>query len=159
MHGGNQLTLYTVRQGFWIVGGRNLVKNIIRQCVTCVRERATIVEQLMGILPDFRTTHCRLFTHTVDYAGPFQIRFAPGRGNKSYKGYVALFIYCATRAIHLELVSDYTSQGVLAAYQRFVSYRGMPAHLHSINGTTFQGADRELRLNLTRLCRDPDSRS
>ena len=54
--------------------------------------RATIVEQLMGSLPEFRTTHCRPFTHTgVYYAGPFHIRFAPGRGNKTYKGYIALF--------------------------------------------------------------------
>ena len=38
MHSDNQLALYTLRQVFWIFGGRNLVKNIIRQCMTCVRE-------------------------------------------------------------------------------------------------------------------------
>ena len=142
LHGGIQLNLYTLRQGFWITGGRNLVKGLIRHCVICVRQRATVVQQLMGSLPDFRTITCRPFTHSgVDYAGPFQIRFAPGRGQRSYKGYVVLFICCVTRAIHLELVSDYTSQGFLAAYKRFISHRGMPAHLYSDNGTTFQGAD------------------
>ncbi|XP_033221155.1 uncharacterized protein LOC117175554 [Belonocnema kinseyi] len=157
MHGGNQLTLYTLRQGFWIIGGRNLVKSIIRRCVTCVRERAAVAAHLMGSLPDFRTTNSRPFTHTgMDYAGPFQIRFAPGRGHKIYKGYIVLFVCCDTRVIHLELVSDYTSQGFLAAYQRFVSRRGMPAHLYSDNGTTIQDADRELRQNLKKLRRDSD---
>ena len=47
----------------------------------------------------------------------------------------------------------------MAAYQRFVSRRGMLAPLNSDNGTTFQGANRELRLNLTRLRRHPDLRN
>ncbi|XP_033225951.1 uncharacterized protein LOC117178637 [Belonocnema kinseyi] len=32
----------------------------------------------------------------------------------------------------------------------------MPVHLYSDNGTTFLGADRDLRHNLTQLRRDPD---
>ena len=111
----------------------------------------------MGSLPDFCTIKCRTFTHSgVNYAGPFQIHFAPCRGQKSYKGYVVLFVCCVIRAIHLELVSDYTSQGFLAAYKRFISRREMPAHLYSDNGTTFQGADQELRENLVQLRKDPN---
>ena len=65
------------------------------------------------------------------------VHYAPGRGNKSHKTYVALFICCCTRAVHLELVSDYSSAAFLAAFQRFSSRRGRPAHLYNDNGTTF----------------------
>ncbi|XP_033221110.1 uncharacterized protein LOC117175512 [Belonocnema kinseyi] len=134
-----------------------LVNCLIRHCVIFVRQRAKVVQQLMGSLPDFRTVNCRPFTHSgVDYAGPFQIRFAPGRGQRSYKGYVALFVCCVTRAIHLELVSDYTSQSFLLAYKRFIARRRIPAHIYSDNGTTFQGADRILRENAAQLRRDPN---
>ncbi|XP_033227954.1 uncharacterized protein LOC117179881 [Belonocnema kinseyi] len=108
MHGGIQLSLYTFRQALWIIGSELWLR----------------VQQLMGSLPDFRTTTCGPFTHTgLGYAGPFSVRFAPGRGQKRYKGYVALFICCVARAIHLEFVSDYTSQGFLAAYQCFIARR------------------------------------
>lgn len=42
------------------------------------------------------------------------------------------------------LVSDYTSDGFLAALRRFVSRRGLPSNLYSDNGTNFQGSDKIL---------------
>lgn len=72
------------------------------------------------------------------------VRTAPGRGHKSQKAYIALFIYMPTKAIHIELVSDYSTSAFIAAFQRFVARRGMPKSMYSDNGTTFQGADKEL---------------
>ncbi|XP_033214104.1 uncharacterized protein LOC117171156 [Belonocnema kinseyi] len=109
----------------------------------------------MGSLPNFRTTLSRPFTHTrVDYAGPFNVRVSPGRGQKSYKCYVALFVCCVSRAIHLELVSNYYCEAFLAAYNRFTNRCGLPAHMYSDNGTTFQGAERDLRNCLLNLRKD-----
>jgi hypothetical protein len=42
-------------------------------------------------------------------------------------------------------VSDLTTTAFLLAYRRFVSRRGLCAELYSDNGTTFVGADAELR--------------
>jgi len=81
----------------------------------------------------------------VDYAGPFGIIPFVGRGQRILKHYVALFTCLATKEIHLEIVEDYTTAGFLAAFRRFVSRRGLPAHMYSDNGTNFHGADRELR--------------
>ncbi|KAJ0169352.1 hypothetical protein K1T71_015236 [Dendrolimus kikuchii] len=50
----------------------------------------------------------------------------------------------ATKAIHIEVVSDLTTQGFLAAFKRFVSRRGYCSNLWSDNGTNFVGASREL---------------
>ena len=111
----------------------------------------------MGSLQNFQTTPCRPFTRTgVDYAGPFNVRVSPGRGQKRYKGYVAIFVCCVTRAIHIEFVSEYTSEAFLAACQRFKNRRGLPAHIYSDNGTTFQGAEKELRHCLLSLRKDKD---
>ncbi|CAH2091441.1 unnamed protein product [Euphydryas editha] len=105
----------------------------------------------MGQLPDARLTPDRPFKSSgVDFTGHINIRFSPGRGSKCYKGYVCLFICMATRAIHLEAVSDLTAVGFIAAFRRFVSRRGLCQHLYSDNGTNFVGADRELRLMFNR---------
>lgn len=42
LHAGVQLTLATVRQDYWILKARTIVKQTIHQCITCVRERAKI---------------------------------------------------------------------------------------------------------------------
>ena len=56
-----------------------------------------------------------------------------------------MFICFATRAIHLELVTDQTTEAFLAALDRFVSRRGLPLHLYSDNGSNFVGARNQLK--------------
>ena len=101
----------------------------------------------MGNLPAARTAPARPFTNAgVDYAGPFQIRAMKGRGHKSYKGYIALFVCFSTRAVHLEVVEDLQSDTFISAFRRFVGRRGVCRNLFSDNATTFQGADKELKI-------------
>jgi len=61
-----------------------------------------------------------------------------------------------TKALHLELVSDYSASAFIAAYNRFVSRRGLPSAIYSDNGTTFQGADRELASSYRTAVTYPD---
>ncbi|XP_070850488.1 uncharacterized protein [Drosophila suzukii] len=49
-----------------------------------------------------------------------------------------------TSAIHLELVTDLTTETFLAALRRFISLRGKCSKIYSDNGTNFIGAKRSL---------------
>jgi len=159
LHGGVQLVLRTLRQRYWLLGGRNSVKNCIRKCVTCTRFAARLSSQCMGDLPAPRVTPSSPFTHAgVDYAGPFSVLPFVGRGQRTLKVYVALFICLATKAVHLELVEDYSTPGFLASFHRFTSRRGMPRHLYSDNGTNFQGASNELNRHFKSLAKDSNLR-
>ncbi|XP_018398673.1 PREDICTED: uncharacterized protein LOC108776525 [Cyphomyrmex costatus] len=80
----------------------------------------------------------------VDYAGPISTKDRKGRGDRTYKSYICLFVCLTTKAIHLELVSDLTTEGFILALRRFVARRGMPNKISSDNGTNLVGAHSEL---------------
>lgn len=146
LHGGPQLMLNYLRSKFWILRGREKVKRYYRECVTCTRYAQRKNNPFMGQLPAVRVKPTKPFKSSgVDFTGHINIRFSPGRGSKSYKGYICVFICMCTRAIHLEAVSSLTSEGFIAAFRRFISRRGHCQDLYSDNGTNFVGADKELR--------------
>ena len=70
------------------------------------------------------------------------------------KGYGAIFTCLVTRAIHLELVSDMTTDRFFMAFRRFISIYGQPRYVRSDNGKNFIGAARELKLMLNRWQND-----
>ena len=57
---------------------------------------------------------------------------------------LALFVSLAVKAVHLEVVSDLTSESFIAKLRCFIARRGYPSLIWSDNGTNFVGADREL---------------
>lgn len=135
LHGGAQLTLAALRQRYWILGGRQRVKAHIHHCVTCLRWRAAPGQQLMGDLPACRVTPARPFLQVgLDYAGPFTLLASRGRGQRTHKGYVAVFLCLTTRAVHLEAVSDYSTEAFLAALRRFTSRHYPQRLMHQFRG-------------------------
>jgi hypothetical protein len=152
MHAGVQNTLAAVRQKYWPIAGRNVVRQIIHQCVKCYRTKPTPFVELMGNLPSDRVTPARPFIHCgLDYLGPLQVKQFRGRGKKTMKCYVVVFICLATKAIHLELVYDYTTESFLNALKRMMARRGKVKRLMSDNGSNFVGANRALQSILKSL--------
>lgn len=146
LHGGPQLTASLLRREYWIVRERDAVRHRIHRCIICHRHRATTAQQLMGSLPSAKVRRTqRPFLHTgVDYCGPFDLRASKGRGQKSYKGYVSVFVCLTTKAVHIECVDGLTTDAFLAVFHRFVSRRGLPSDMYSDNGTNFVGAAKEI---------------
>lgn len=56
-----------------------------------------------------------------------------------------MFVCMATKAIHIELVSDLTTEMFLNALKRFISRRGKRNSILSDNGKNFLGASNALR--------------
>uniref|UniRef100_A0A2A4K9T0 Integrase catalytic domain-containing protein n=1 Tax=Heliothis virescens TaxID=7102 RepID=A0A2A4K9T0_HELVI len=141
LHGGARLTLAYLRLKYWIIGGNRTIKKELRQCIRCHRFKPHRNMQLMSDLPRERVTPSRPFTNTgVDFTGHVDIKINKGRGVKTCKAYIAIFICMVTKAVHLELVSDLTTQTFLAAFKRMCARRGTPKHMFSDNGTNFVGA-------------------
>ena len=156
LHAGIQSTLYMARTQYWIIGARSATRTIVHHCIVCARDRAKIETQLMGDLPTPRVTPSRPFTHTgIDYAGPYLARSSSGRGIKSHKAWISVFVCFAVKAIHLELVHDYSTASFIAAFRRFVARRRIPTDVYTDNGTNFRGADRELSQAFRKLQNDP----
>lgn len=145
-HTGIQSTLYILRQKFWLPDGRNQVRKIIRKCMRCFRFTANTVEYKMGNLPPARVRGTVPFTNTgIDFCGPFFIKERKYRNRTRIKAYVCVFVCMTIKAIHLEVVSDLSTDGFIAALRRFIARRGMPEHIYSDNGTNFVGAKNQLK--------------
>lgn len=69
--------------------------------MVCTRYNAKSPEVIIGSLPIQRIQPSPPFHIVgVDYCGPFQLKDKEGRGNKTIKGYISLFICLATKAVH-----------------------------------------------------------
>ncbi|XP_055584966.1 uncharacterized protein LOC129737833 [Uranotaenia lowii] len=146
MHIGQRSMLAVVRQQFWPLRAKSIIRNVIHHCIPCYRQRPQRASQLMGDLPHYRVQKTHPFeTVGIDFAGPFYIKsLASIRKPVLTKGYVCVFVCMATRALHLEPVSNLTTEAFLGCLQRFVSRRGLPMKILSDNATNFIGATNEL---------------
>lgn len=144
LHVGPAGLLATIRQRFWLTNARSTIRKVTRSCLTCFRTNPSDVTQLMGELPKQRVLPSFPFSITgVDYAGPILVKQGTYRP-KQIKAYIAVFVCLTTKAIHLELVSELTTNAFLAALRRFVGQYGVPSEIHSDNGTNFHGSKNEL---------------
>ena len=156
LHAGVQTTLYALRRRYWPIDGRSQVWKAVKRCIRCCRAHPPPVNYVMGNLPQARITESRPFTNVgVDYCGPFFIKEKRHRNRNRIKAYVAVFVCLAVKAVHLELVSDLTSEAFIAALRRFIARRGFCVNIYSDNGTNFVGANNNLR-ELQQLLRSDD---
>lgn len=145
LHAGPRLILSSLQQNFWIISGYRQVKKVISKCIICFKHKAKCSEQLMGSLPEKRVSRARVFQNVgIDFCGPFLIKQSRIRKSITSKCYIALFICFAVKAIHMELLSDLTTENFLAAFKRFISRRGRPSTIFCDNGATFKGAKNQL---------------
>ncbi|GFT70549.1 integrase catalytic domain-containing protein [Trichonephila clavipes] len=107
----------------------------------------------MGNLPSERVTPSAPFLNSgVDFCGPFQIKFKNQRKGIFSKVYVAIFVCLATKVIHLEAVTDLTTEAFIAALKRLCARRGRISTLFSDNATNFKGAAAELNRFIKLIC-------
>ncbi|XP_054085128.1 uncharacterized protein LOC128921440 [Zeugodacus cucurbitae] len=143
LHAEHRLMQQIVRQEYYIPRLKPKIKKCIFMCKICTMHKQKMRTQIMAAIPPERCNFALPFTITgVDFAGPFQIKASMLRSPTLMKGYVAVFVCFTTKAVHLELCTNLTTEAFLAAFARFVGRRGFPSKIMSDNGKTFIGAQR-----------------
>ena len=112
-HGSTNFTFSCLRERFWLQKGSSLMRKVIQSCLNCKRNNAKCEQQVMADLPSARLQiFDPPFTHSgVDYFGPFQVK----QGRSTVKRYMCVFTCMTTRAVHLELATDMTTDCFLNA--------------------------------------------
>jgi len=77
----------------------------------------------------------------VDFTGALYVKEHVGE----CKAYICLFTCASTRAIHLEIVTDLSTETFLLAFRRFCSRRSLPSVILSDNASTYLAAAEELK--------------
>lgn len=150
---GTNQTLSALSARFWIMCGREEIREWENECAACKRQRAKAANQIMAPLPEIRLKlPLHAFSRTaVDYAGPFTTIIGRGRRQKRY---LCLFTCLTSRAVHLEMAYGMDTDSFLNAFYRMVNRRGFPKEVLSDNGGNFVGANRELKELLLALDKD-----
>ena len=142
-HAGRTTTIHHIRkQGFWVIGFRRVVGHTIKHCSHCIRSHGKTMTQRMSDLPSERTSETLPFHCCgLDCFGPFQVKDA----RKTLKRYGLIITCLSTRAVHIELLDDMTTDAFLNALRNVIAIRGNIRYIRSDRGTNFVGASRELR--------------
>lgn len=140
MHNGVKDTLTKVRSKFWIVKGRNFIKSNIHNCVLCWSFKSKSYRNPPPPpLSTSRVSEDPPFLYTgVDFAGPLYVKEC--RSTESKKVWICLYTCCATRAVHLDNVSDMSAQTFIQSLKRFYARRGLPRQFVSDNSKTLKAA-------------------
>ena len=159
-HCGPSLLLCNTGNKIHVLGARRLSRDICSQCVTCRRAAPSPVPQRLGELPPARSQADQpAFSNTgLDFAGPFTIKQGYTRKPVKIDAFICIFVCLATKAVHLEVVSDLTTSAFTACLHRFVSRRNCPRTIQCDNGLNFVGARNEL-YNLYKFLAEEDNDS
>lgn len=133
-HAGTNIVMKNLREKFWILRCRKIIRSVINKCVVCRRYMVKGLEAPSTSLPENRVRDATSFEVTgIDYAGPLFLA-------KDRKAYICLFTCAVYRAVHLELVTSLSTEEFLEAFRRFIARRGRPSIVYSDNGKNFVGA-------------------
>ena len=114
LHAGPLLISGSLGRRYHIVGGRRAIHSVSRRCVICRRRSLRPQPPLMGQLPSERVTPDLVFNRVgIDYAGPILTKYGYVRKPTLVKSYVCVFVSLSVKAVHLELVSDLTTEAFI----------------------------------------------
>ncbi|KAM8702165.1 hypothetical protein ACLKA7_000903 [Drosophila subpalustris] len=92
LHAGPRILLALLRERFWVINARALIRKVVRSCISCFHYKPRLMKQLMANLPSDRLRGERPFLITgVDFCGPFLTTYRL-RGKAPYKTYAAIFV-------------------------------------------------------------------
>ena len=170
-HSGPELTLRNVRLQYWLPGGRSQIRKAIKRLCghnICKHPYPQGHIQQIANLPIPRITPGNFKAISLDFAGPFYVKKCGDCKNEitcqkclkkinsqpqeqlksecaTQKCYICVFACHSSRAVHLELMMNRTTESFILAIKRMANRRGMPHTIHSDNGSEMIKAKNDIK--------------
>ena len=131
-------------EGYWAVRAGSLAKKVASSCVTCRKNSTKTLTQPLGEIPADQMKEPVAWGHCqMDLFGPFHCRGDVNpRTTKKTWGVVVEDVNSG--AVHLDVVSDYSTNALLMTLRRFGSLRGWPGTMQSDPGSQLESASGKL---------------
>ena len=128
-HSGVESVLRQVQRISFIIGGRNLVKKIKKECIKCRLLQKKGIKVAMGPIQDVNLCIAPVFYNSqVDICGPFNA-YSNANRRATIKIWFVVFCCCVTGAIDCLIMEDYSADSFLLAFIRFACRFGYPKRL------------------------------
>ena len=170
-HSGPEFTRRTLRNRYWIVGGKKAIQSILHKCCHKACRPIKTVIQNIPPLPAERMNTAKVFEMiSLDGIGPFEIKkcgicnykslcekcysklsipakksYEKERHCKTRKCWISLIVCMVSRCVSLELVLDKTCESFLMSFQRHCSENGIPRYILSDNDAAYIRANEEIQ--------------
>lgn len=147
LHAGSNLSTALLRNHFWVISGKKLMKSLIHKCVTCTKYTTkTALNPIQGNLPKYRleSTFCFRGTVGCDCFGPYPCKLTQRKNSAICKVWGLIFVCENTRAVHIETLSSLSCKDFLAAIDRFTARRSIPLQFRADCGTNFKAGFRKM---------------
>ena len=139
-HKGVVETLARSRTRVWIHRGRDLAKQICRNCPLCIRNNKKLCEQQMAKIRPERLVVCRPWTYIcLDFAGPYKVKGVVN-SRARMKSWVLVYVCCSTKSVCLLATCGYSTQSFLIRHEEFVARKGAPSNIVSDRGSQLVSA-------------------
>ena len=141
-HAGRGMTINAVRtSGYLVINCNAAVRSIIPKCVRCKNLRCKLQQQQMADLHKDWISEEPPFSYCgIDMFGHFSVK----EGCKEMKRYGALFACLSSRAVHIEVTHDMTTNSFIMCLRRFIRHREHVRMIITDSGTYFVSGSLEL---------------
>ena len=145
LHSKVRETLAQLREKYRVRRGRQFVKSLVRKRVTCRKIKKPPYRPVSSSpSPPSRIVEGQAFSATgVDYADPLYFKGSTGDRSPT-QIYIAIFTCAVTRAVHLEVAEDLSSESFIGGFRKFVSGWGVPGRLISDNAKNSKDCSRKI---------------
>ena len=139
MHNGQRETLNELRSQFHIPKLRQRVRHFIFKCTICKRHGGKPYRYPESYdLPKSRLEAGTAFKNIgIDYCGPYLVYNVFDKTKEKFKVWIALITCQASRAVYLDIATDYSGESCIEVLRRFMNRRGIPVEIFSDKGTSF----------------------
>ena len=131
-------------EGYWTVKAGVIAKKVANACVDCRKKAGKTLSQPLGEIPAEQLKYPMAWGHCqMDIFGPYHCRSdVNARSTKKIWGIVIEDVNSG--AVHIDVITDYSTNAVLMTLRRFGSLRGWPGQMRSDPGSQLESASGKL---------------